>query len=273
VVSDYLIEDTGRRAIGSAQTGRVQSRSSRNRVSGLELVVTRLAAVPAAPAPVPVFVLVHGIGASSRYFHPLAAELAKTGTVVLVDLPGYGAAPNPRRTVSIEQHADVLAGVLVGEEIADPVLVGHSMGTQVVSRLAVDHPEITDRLVLLAPTTNPAERTLGTQARRLLADLVLERPAANAIVALDYLFRCGIPYFLSQLPNLLEDHIEDRLPHLPAKTLVVRGDRDPIVPREWAARVAALIPDASLREVAGPHVIMHSDPVRTAALSVEHARP
>lgn len=271
MTADYLIEETRTRRVGSRATGRVAVRSSRNRVGGLEIVVMRFPSLAAAPGRT--FVLVHGIGASSRYFHPVAAQLAKVGTVFLVDLPGFGASPNPRRMVTIEEHADVLAGFLSLEGVQNPVLVGHSMGTQVVSRLAVDHPESTDRLVLLAPTTNPAERTLGTQARHLLADLFLEAPSANAIVAVDYLFRCGVPYFLSQVPNLLEDHIEDRLPLVRAKTLVVRGDQDPIVPREWAERVAALIPDAASREVAGPHVIMHSDPIGTAELIVEHARP
>ena len=273
MTADYLIEKTRSRRIGSRATGRVEVRSTRNRVNGLEIAVMRFPAVSTATEPGRNFVLVHGIGASSRYFHPVAAQLAKVGTVFLVDLPGFGASPNPRRMVTIEEHADVLAGFLRLEDIPNPVLVGHSMGTQVVSRLVVDHPELTDRLVLLAPTTNPAERTLGTQARHLLADLLRERPSANAIVLVDYLFRCGIPYFLSQVPNLLEDHIEDRLPLVQAKTLVVRGDRDPIVPREWANRVAALLPNASSREVAGPHVIMHSDPVGTAALIAEHARP
>jgi pimeloyl-ACP methyl ester carboxylesterase len=270
-MAGYLIEETRSRRLGSRATGRVEVRSSRNRVDGLEIVVMRFPAVAAEPGRS--FVLVHGIGASSRYFHPVAAQLAKVGTVFLVDLPGFGASPNPGRMVTIGEHADVLAGFLRLEDIPNPVLVGHSMGTQVVSRLVVDHPELTDRLVLLAPTTNPAERRLGTQARHLLADLFLEAPSANAIVAVDYLFRCGVPYFLSQVPNLLEDHIEDRLPRVQAKTLVVRGNRDPIVPREWANRVAALIPDARSREVAGPHVIMHSDPIGTAELIVEHAQP
>ncbi len=38
----------------------------------------------------PAFVLVHGIGVSSRYFHPVAAFLAEHGTVYAIDLPGYG---------------------------------------------------------------------------------------------------------------------------------------------------------------------------------------
>lgn len=265
--ADYLVAEKGPRRIRG-----VRARSTRNRVGGLQLTVIRVPFAgtghPGAP-----FVLVHGIGVSSRYFQPLAAELAQYGDVILVDLPGFGSAPNPRRPVSIQEHADVLAGVLELEGIRDPVLVGHSMGTQVVSRLLADQPALSDRLVLLAPTTNPAERTLGTQLRLLLADLPRESAMANLIVATDYLFRCGIPYFLSQVPNLLDDHIEERLPGVRASTLVVRGDRDPIVPRDWARSVAALIPNASFLELAGPHVVMYSNPGDVAVAIVEHAAP
>jgi pimeloyl-ACP methyl ester carboxylesterase len=217
------------------------------------------------------FVLVHGIGVSSRYYHPVAEELARHGEVFLVDLPGFGSAPDPRHNVSIEEHARVLAGFLSLAGLQNPVLVGHSMGSQVVSRLAVDHPEISDRFVLVGPTAEPGHRTFLRQAWRLLVDITRETPAVNAVVFTDYLFRCGVPYFLRQLPNLLEDRIEDRLPSIEAPTLVLRGDRDPIVPREWAKRVAELLPNGSFAEVSGPHVIMHSDPVGTAAMIVRHA--
>jgi len=54
-------------------------------------------------------------------------------------------------------------------------------------------------------------------------------------------------------------------------TLVLCGDRDPIVPREWAQLVTGLLPNGRFAEVEGPHVIMHSAPVVTAALIVEHS--
>src|SRR6187551_1240 len=87
------------------------------------------------------YVLVHGIGVSSRYFRPLAVELAKTGRVFLIDLPGYGAAPDPRRDVPLSAHAGVLAGFLRESGLVEPVLVGHSMGTQVVSLLGQQYPD------------------------------------------------------------------------------------------------------------------------------------
>lgn len=239
----------------------------------LAVVIRRFPAVPTVPVTARPFVLVHGIGVSSRYFHPSAAELAKYGRVFLVDLPGYGSAPNPRRDVTIADHAAVLARFLAAEGIDRPILVGHSMGTQVVTQLAHDHPEVTDRLVLLAPTMDPAARGFWHASGRLMRDILTrEPPAVNAIVSVDYFFRCGVPYFLKQTRHLLADRMEDRLPLLNVKALVVRGDRDCICPPEWTKRVAHLLRDGSYAEVAGPHVIMFTDPPAVAALIAEHAR-
>lgn len=216
------------------------------------------------------FVLVHGIGVSSRYFHPLAEQLAKSGEVFLIDLAGYGSAPDPKRDVSIQLHAEVLGTFLQRAGIENPVLVGHSMGTQVVSQLAFDSPGVSNRLVLIAPTVNPPDRRLSTEVNALLRDITRESMRSNLIIATDYLVRCGIPYFLAQLKHLLSDRIEDRLPSIEARTLVLRGDSDPIVPRAWAKTVAELLPHGTYAEVTGPHVVMHSDPVRIASLIVKH---
>jgi pimeloyl-ACP methyl ester carboxylesterase len=239
----------------------------------LAVVIRRFPPVPGAPVDGRPFVLVHGIGVSSRYFHPSAAELAKYGTVYLVDLPGYGSAPNPRRDVTIAEHARVLSRFLAAEGIERPVLVGHSMGTQVVTRLVYDYPHTTDRIVLLAPTMDPDARGFWRATGRLLRDiLTCEPPRVNAIVAVDYLFRCGLPYFLEQTRHLLADRIEDRLPLLDVKGLVIRGDRDGICPERWTRRVAALLKDGSYAEVPGPHVIMYTDPPKVAAYIANHGR-
>lgn len=210
------------------------------------------------------FVLVHGIGVSSRYFRPLAARLAKHGCVYLVDLPGYGAAPDPRRDVTIGDHADVLAGFLGGLQIDDPVIVGHSWGAQVVSMLAQRHPGVPRTVVMLSPTLEPSARTAGKAIGHLLFDATREPPVVFGIAVTDYLVRCGLRYLLRQMRHMLADRPEDRVPHHRARTLVVNGDRDPIVSTTWARTLADTHPDGRFREVRGPHVIMHTDPAMIA---------
>ena len=211
-----------------------------------------------------VFVLVHGIGVSSRYFQPLAAELAHRGAVYLVDLPGYGAAPDPRRDVTIADHAAVLASFLRRAGFENAVLVGHSWGCQVVSLLARDHPDVTDRIVLMNPTLEPEARTFWRAARNLLHDALREPPVVFGIAVTDYLLRCGLPYLLKQVPHMLTDAIETRVGALRPRVLIVNGDRDPIVSGPWARRLSDESDTIEFVEVNGPHVIMHTDPVMIA---------
>ncbi|MCU1418557.1 MAG: hydrolase [Schumannella sp.] len=210
------------------------------------------------------FVLVHGIGVSSRYFQPLAAELAKRGAVYLVDLPGYGAAPDPRRNVTIADHAAVLASMLSRSGLEGAVLVGHSWGCQVVSTLALANPQVTDRVVLMSPTMQPRARDFWRATGNLLRDALREPPVVFGIAITDYLIRCGVPYLFKQVPYMLEDRIESRLGGLLARGLIVNGDRDPIVPTDWARALSEASDGIEYREVHGPHVIMHTDPVMIA---------
>jgi pimeloyl-ACP methyl ester carboxylesterase len=51
------------------------------------------------------FLLIHGIGVSSRYFRRLIPELSRHGRVLAPDLPGFGHSPGPRHPLTIEQLA------------------------------------------------------------------------------------------------------------------------------------------------------------------------
>lgn len=66
--------------------------------------------------------------------------------------------------ISIESHADDLAGVLDALDVASGAVVGHSMGTLVVRNLAANHPEKVTALALLGAVADPADA--GRQAQR-----------------------------------------------------------------------------------------------------------
>lgn len=245
------------------------ARSARiRRLAGFDAAVHVLPGPPGARA----FVLVHGIGVSARTFLPVALTLARYGTVYAIDLPGYGASPRPPRDAALAEHGAVVAEFVRSRGLVRPVLVGHSMGAQIVTQLAVDDPALTDRLVLIGTTMPPRLRTVPRAIAALIADVPREPPHLGLIVTVDYLLRCGIPYFIQQLPELIEDAIEDRLPDVHAKTLVIAGENDPIAGNGWSQFVADRLADGRFVEVAGAHGTMYSDPDRLARLIVEHSR-
>lgn len=201
------------------------------------------------------YLLVHGIGVSHRYFKRLARQLAKTDAVYALDLPGYGRVSSDKVCLDIEQLAAVVAEFIRQEGIQRPILVGHSMGCQIIARLAVAEPALVDKLILLDPTVDPQERNRPLQAWRLLQDSLREPWQLNMIVITDY-FRFGFRRYWKTSRYMINDVPEEYLPAVTVPSLVVRGSHDPIARRRWAEQASRLLPKGSLAEVAGAgHVV------------------
>src|SRR6188768_3195349 len=218
----------------------------------------------------PVLVLVHGIGVSSRYFLPTAARLAERCNVYAPDLPGFGSSPPLGLRPTVRRLADAFEAWLgaAGLEVPDAV-VANSFGCQVVADFAARRPERVARLVLVGPTIDRRARSLGRQAARLALDSVREPVGLLAVEAIDYVLHIG-KSGVAGFVEMIRDPVECKLRGVRAPTLVVRGDRDPIVPRSWAQEVAAALPRGRLVEVAGAaHAVNYNAPDALTRLTLE----
>lgn len=221
----------------------------------------------------PTYVLVHGIGMGRRTWADLAASVARTGRVLALDLPGFGEAAEPEDALTMPEFGAYLAELVAAEAPGERVvLVGHSMGTQIVAETAAQRPELVSGVVLIAPTVNPRERSAGMQALRLVQDVALARPKVVALGAAYYL-QAGPRWYLKKLRAMLAHRIELVLPRVAAPVLVVRGERDVVAPRDWCEQAARLVPDGRVAEVPGRgHEAMITGGERVAALIAGFAR-
>jgi 2-hydroxy-6-oxonona-2,4-dienedioate hydrolase len=195
-------------------------------------------------------VLIHGLGMSSRYLMPTAKLLSVHGKVYAPDLPGFGKSGKPSHIPTISELADFLAEWMAAVGIHSPVLIGNSLGAQVIVDFAVRHRTRLTAAVLVGPTIDPEARRMSTQIGRLLADVPREPPGLYGIAMTDYL-RAGVGRCLRTLRHALDDPIAEKLPTLRVPVLIVRGERDPIVPQRWAERAAVLAPDAECVTIPG----------------------
>ncbi|MET4158376.1 alpha/beta fold hydrolase [Agromyces sp. PvR057] len=233
---------------------------------------------PDAVSDAPAYVLVHGLGMAAEYWGGLDERLADSGRVLALDLPGFGDSPKPARALTVSETADLVAELLTEllddgrSSAARPVLVGHSLGAQVVADLAARHPELVDRVVLIGPSVNPRERTAHQQAARFLQDIAVVDPTAFARGVLAY-SQAGGRWVLANLRPTLEHRMELVLPRTAAEVLVIRGEDDRVVPRYWGQAVAALAPHAAYAEVPGRgHEAVPRQVGPLADLIVGHAR-
>lgn len=196
----------------------------------------------------PVFVLVHGIGMGRVVFSEVGDVLAERGRVLAVDLPGFGDSPEPGSAATLEETAEVVARFIRDETTRPVVLVGHSMGTQIVAEIALHHPDIVESLVLIAPTVNRHERTVAQQAARLVQDVAGEAPKVLLLGLWEYAKTSPV-WFVNKLRFMLGHRLERICPRIATPALVLRGETDRVCPRDWVAEVAALLPHGEMREI------------------------
>ncbi len=106
-------------------------------------------------------VFLHGLFGQGRNFTQIAKALAPDLQSVLVDLPNHGRSAWTD-DMDYEATAEIVAQAL-GERYADDGpfhLVGHSMGGKVAMVLALRHPELVERLVVvdIAPAVSEGAR-------------------------------------------------------------------------------------------------------------------
>ena len=217
----------------------------------------------------PTVVLIHGIGMSSEYFIPYAKVSARAFHVIALDLPGYGKASKPKMPLTIEALADVVVSFIQLEGISQATIIGQSMGCQIAAHVLEKAPKDCSAGVFLSPTINKYERTLLQQAFRLLQDSFRE-PLHSNFIALRNYARMGLRRYLITTGFMLRDAIEVTLEGVTQPILIIRGEKDPVVPRKWVTVLTSINQTITAREASGaPHLLQLHNPSEVASLTQE----
>lgn len=215
------------------------------------------------------FVLIAGIGVASTYFEFLAPLLAEKGEVYALDLPGFGGVPASGESPTAAYFADQVEGVLDHYGLDDPVLIGHSMGTQVVTEVLARRPGLS-HAVLVSPVVDEAESTAIVQGVRFVQSTVRES-IHIALLAVSAYLLCGFLYFFEALPHMLRYRISDRIGAGRATLLLIRGEHDRPSPRRLHSRLIARAHKARRWEIEGAaHCVVNSLAVGVARLVLRH---
>ena len=221
---------------------------------------------------IPPVVLVHGYAISGQYMRPTLALLAHHADCWAPDLPGHGRSETPPRPLDVPGYADALVAWMDAVGLERALLVGNSLGCQVIAHVAVRHPRRVVGLVLTSPTVDAKARTAWAQAWGLLRDAFHERFSLWLLEVVEML-RVG-PFRMAAMARAtLADRIEAVLPSVRVPVRVVRGELDPMVTQEWAEQVARLAHAPPPIVVAGAaHGINYDAPDALAEIVLRFAR-
>lgn len=117
--------------------------------------------VDSGPRDAPAVVLIHGLAGQLQHFtYGVAGLLEQEFRVIALDRPGCGYSERDNDSLAaLPEQARMIGTFLDDIGVQNPVLVGHSLGGAVALAMALDRPEKTRALALIAPLTHyvPAE--------------------------------------------------------------------------------------------------------------------
>ena len=248
----------------------------------------------------PVFVLLHGFGASLYSWHAVMELFSQLGTVIVYDRPAFGLTERPlswegQNPYGPEAQVALLIGLLDHFGVQQPILVGNSAGGAVAMQTTLAYPERVAALILVDPAvyagggapawvrpllSTPQMRHLGPLVARQiqargpeLIEMAWHDPARLSPEALE-LYKKPLQaenwdralweFTLASRPS----ELAERLDELTLPVLVITGDDDRIVPTADSIRLADELPNAGLVVIPNAGHVPHEEQPEAFMLAV-----
>lgn len=209
-------------------------------------------------------ILLHGLGGNAWEWNQTILSLAKSFYVIALDQIGFGDSDKPFLNYRINTFVDFLYGFYRGLGIRKASIIGHDIGGWIAAALALKHPDLVERLVLVG--TNPfntlkqkrikkdynpvtCQQTLEQlqrlfyQKNRFVNWQVAEQVFTQKIAIND-------GYTIEQLTKSIyknQDVLDNCLAELTAPTLIIQGKEDEFVPLTVSQRLHREIKNSKLQ--------------------------
>ncbi|MGE4106304.1 MAG: alpha/beta fold hydrolase [Bacteriovoracia bacterium] len=218
-------------------------------------------------------VLIHGMADEGLTWRRLLVAEGATWKIpvrlVALDLPAAGKSPPPVQPEDfrVRRLAQTVSASLAKLEGCDErVIVGNSLGGWVASWLALDHPALASRLLLLSPAgirAFSATRDPNDPVAKLFREPTVEglkefqarayykpRPLPDEVWKLAVERMKSAPTAGGLAAQTPEDYLDANLSQLRVPTMILWGEADRIIPLEQGRIFKDLVPGAVFQSIA-----------------------
>jgi pimeloyl-ACP methyl ester carboxylesterase len=227
-------------------------------------------------------VLIAGIGYHSGCWFSVLPHFSRELQVVVFDNRGVGRSDEPVMDYSIEMFADDTAGLLRAIGITRAHVLGRSMGGAIAQQMALRHPEMVEKLVLVSTLSETSPfgllvldvwQQVGLKAgmdvlhKLLVMESLSPRFFGQRPEVVDEILHRGGEHpqpaeaFVRQAGAVARHNATPLLHRIKAPTLVLAGEKDIPTPVGASKLLASRIPNARFRVVPRVgHGFMWEDP-------------
>lgn len=225
-------------------------------------------------------VLIAGLGADGSNWSGVIARLPKEYQIITIDNRGAGRSGIPEKAYTAATMAEDVLRLLDHLEVSKAHVLGHSLGGYIAQEFAIRYPGRVDRLVLSSTAAVSSDRNnelflkfyrdleeggdpeawLREWTRWLFSPSSLARESfVTALIKRGLRNRCKqqLPGFKGQIDAVASFDARGRLDRVRARTLVLAGGEDVLIPPGEAEALAEKIPGSMFKCVPGAAHSIH----------------
>ncbi len=210
----------------------------------------------------PTLVFLHGWGGSWASWSPILERLKKNFDLFAFDLPGFG-----NQSIQIpyylDNYVDFVINLLKTRKIKNPILIGHSFGGAVISKIAAENLYPIKKLILVdaAAIRHPYSfRQLITLKTISSIKKILSLPLIKVIMPpiqklyyrstnqqnSDYAALKDNPIMQKTFQHIIKDDLSALLTKIKTPTLIIWGEDDLSTPLADGQKINSLISNSKL---------------------------
>ena len=195
---------------------------------------------------------IHGLGSSAdRWLDiPDALSLQNLHTMA-IDLPGFGLSEKLAVNYTIAEFARSITDFMHAAKIRQASIVGHSLGGYIAAQLAIDHPELVEKLALIdtsgmldGPTPllqqylEAAMSPTKQSVRAVFEQMVADKIRIPEILVDGFIYRISQPGAQAAFKSAFDSSVNtqigaEKLGQIRAPTLIVWGMQDTLIPLKY----------------------------------------
>lgn len=204
-------------------------------------------------------VILHGWGMSSFYWKLISEKLAQNNfRAIAIDLPGSGESSAPKEVWGNDEYADFILNFLNKIGIVKFHLIGHSFGGALAIKIAANHPEKVDKLILCDAAFIRGQRlNLRQKISKFLAGIAprfvkklpghqyLEKAVYRLAGVTDYYQSSGIMREIFK--KVINEDTSDLAAQIKKPCLIIWGEKDLATPLNDAIILNDLVAGSQLK--------------------------
>jgi pimeloyl-ACP methyl ester carboxylesterase len=202
-------------------------------------------------------ILIHGVGGTHLSW-PAKIRRLPGYDVYAIDLPGHGKSKGTAAQ-TIQQYIPILINFLAGLGVYRAVFIGHSMGSAIAMQLALDEPDHTAGIGIIAGAASyhigtgflqefRSALTLPVALQKLKKQLSSTSAAQNVLEEKPLTESAHPSLWYTDWRACARFDIRDRLSQIKQPAFIAAGRLDQVVPFQSSAFLANQIPQAVLMD-------------------------